>query len=69
MTTNIVLLAITVTTNEQPGFFTGPPIKPGEVTANAIAIWHPAKTVVSTNYHIGFWQGTNAVRIKVLTEY
>jgi hypothetical protein len=67
----IVLLRTYVSTNTIPGYIGGANMKP-EVdkdgimrpqAVNAIAITHPPRTEVVTNYVLGYWDGTNAVEL------
>lgn len=67
----IVLLRSYVTTNQIPGYIDDPDIKP-QVDSNgwlelptmpAVAIKHPPRTEVVTNYVLGYRQGTHTVEL------
>ena len=66
--TQIVLLRTYVSTNQIPGYIGGPEPVIGTngyyLNATlAIAITHPPRTEIVTNYVIGYWDGTNAVEL------
>jgi hypothetical protein len=67
----IVLLRSYVTTNHVPGYVGAPEIKP-TIDSNgwqefqatpAVAIRHPPRTEVVTNFVLGYRQGTNTVEV------
>lgn len=67
----IVLLRSYVTTNHVPGYIGAPDIKP-RVDSNgyeefqptpAVAVRHPPRTEITTNYVMGYRQGTNTVEV------
>lgn len=72
----LVVLKIWVSTNFIPGWSgsADPILRTNQdgsldyLVSHAILIIHPPKTIVVTNYAIGFWKGTNAIELMTLTK-